>query len=159
MLAAIFAAFVCGSLASNVRADVVGEESGMGEGSHPEMNWSNQKAKLGLSDDQVSKLNDAQKSNLETLKPLHQNVQNDMKKLQEQVDSKASDSDIQSTLDDIQKNRKDMTSQMEKHHDEVTSILNPTQRAKFMLEMQGKMKGMQGMHGGKGWKKGKAGGQ
>jgi Spy/CpxP family protein refolding chaperone len=157
MLAAVFAALACGSLASNVRADEVGGESGMEEGSHGKLDWNKEKSNLGLSDDQVSKLNDSQKSNLETLKPLHQNVQNDMTKLQQQVSSKASDSDIQSTLDDIQKNRKDMTSQMDKHHDEVNSILNPTQRAKFMLEMQSKMKGMRGSW--KGGRKGKAGGQ
>jgi hypothetical protein len=86
----------------------------------------------------------------ESMKPIHEKAEADFKKLKEQVDAKASDSDVKSTLDDLKKNHEDMEKQEEKHHDEVSSILSPTQQAKFMLMMREKHE--KGEHHGKGKK-------
>ncbi len=93
------------------------------------------KDKLGLTDEQVQKLDASMKSAKETMKPLGEALKQDMAKLKEQVRAKAKDDEIQSTLDSLQKDRTALREAMEKHMDESKGILTPTQRAKMVLGM------------------------
>ena len=57
------------------------------------------------------------------------------KKLQDQVDKKASDAELQATLSDMEINHKAMREQMEKFRQQREAVLTPMQRAKSALAM------------------------
>ncbi len=108
------------------------------------------KEKLGLTEDQATKLKDLMKSQMEKNKPLMDQVKIDMDVLQQKVDTKASDTDVKSALDKLSADRKTMESARETSMEKAKAILNPTQQAKFILSMRGMRKGW-GQGGG--WKK------
>jgi Spy/CpxP family protein refolding chaperone len=109
--------------------------------------------KLGLSDDQVTKLNSVMQAEKDTMKPLWDKQKELMKKLDEQVKAKAADADIQTTLDSMKANQKAMMDQREQFQSQKAGILTPTQQAKMMLKH---MKHMH--HGDKDHKEGKENG-
>ena len=134
---------------------------GMDGGMMPEGGWIDKaKKKLGLTDDQASKLKDLFKSQMESNKPLRDQMKIDMDTLQQKIDTKASDADIKKLLDKLDAEQKEMQTSHEKMKDQLRSILSPTQQAKLVLVMRKRGMGMMehwtGRHG---WKKdGKAGG-
>ncbi len=91
------------------------------------------KDKLGLTDDQVSKLDAARKAHQEAVKPLRERMKADIAKLREQVKSKASDAEIKATLDDLDGAWKGLRGAMEKLKSDSAAILTPTQQAKMTL--------------------------
>lgn len=90
------------------------------------------KQRLGLSDDQAAKLKDAMKAHHDAMKPLWDKLKGDMKKLHEQVNSKASDSDVQASLDSLKADHKAVADEEGKLQDSL-SFLTPTQRAKLLF--------------------------
>jgi len=90
--------------------------------------------KLGLSDEQTAKIDGLIQSKKGTIKPLREKQMGLVKKLQQQVDQKASDSDIQATLADLKANRNVMRDQMEQFQSQMQDILTPTQQAKMFLK-------------------------
>lgn len=106
------------------------------------------KEKLGLTDEQEAKFKDAMKSHVEAAKPLHRTMRDGMTKLGDQLQDKASDKDIQATLDSLKAARKAMSAEEEKFHDSLASFLTPTQQAKLVLGMAKHMhEGMMGRGG------------
>ncbi|MDE2314021.1 MAG: Spy/CpxP family protein refolding chaperone [Elusimicrobia bacterium] len=91
---------------------------------------------LGLSDAQTKQLADAIKAKWDALKANGQVLRADMKTLRKQVEKKASDKDIQTTLDKLKQDRDTMAGAMktaEAKFETDTAFLTPTQRAKMLL--------------------------
>lgn len=106
------------------------------------------KEKLGLTDEQETKFKDAMKEHGEAVKPLHRKMRDGLTKLGDQVQDKASDSDIKATLDSLKSVRQAMTAEEEKFHDTLASFLTPTQQAKLVIGMAKRMhEGMMGPGG------------
>lgn len=119
------------------------------------------KEKLGLTDDQISKIKDLFKSQREAMTPLKDQMKIDMAILQQKVDTKASDGDLKKLLDKLDGEQKQMQASREKMKDQMRSILTPTQQAKFVLGMKkrgGMMRGKMGK-GRPGWGKKGTGGK
>ena len=88
---------------------------------------------LGLTDDQVAKLNALMKTQKNTMQPMAEKQKDLLKKLDDQVRAKAANADIQTTLDALQASRKAMAAQGEQFRIQRAAILTPTQEAKMML--------------------------
>ena len=153
-----------GVYAQDDPAPAGGDSPAMGQGMDGGMmggGWIDKaKEKLGLTDDQASKLKDLFKSQMEANKPLRDQMKIDMDTLQQKVDLKASDADVKKLLDKLDGEQKEMQTAHEKMKDQLRSILSPTQQAKMVLGMRkmgmGMMEHWKGHHG---WKKeGKDGG-
>ncbi|MDE2313567.1 MAG: hypothetical protein KGL04_05285, partial [Elusimicrobia bacterium] len=102
---------------------------------------------LGLSDAQAKQLADAIKAKWDALKANGQLLRADMKTLREQVEKKASDKDIQATLDKLKQDRQamgDAIKTAETKFEADTSFLTPTQRAKMLLGRMRRIRRMRG---------------
>lgn len=164
--------YICAVLAAALLAPAlmaVGARAQDDEGSAPEAaephDGANQGAKpdhakmvermkkhLELTDDQAAKLKEAMEAHHKAMQPLWQKAKDAMKKLHEQVKAKASDSDIQATLDTLKDAHKDVAAEEEKFHDSL-GFLTATQRAKMMLgamhmRREHMMRGRRGPKGG-----------
>ena len=118
------------------------ENGGPGGGMMGEGRVDQWKEKLGLSDEQVSKLKDLFKSQMDIMKPLRDQMKIDMDTLQQKVDAKASDADLKKVLGTLSADRKNLDSARQKMEDQVRGILTPTQQAKFVLGLNNKGKQM-----------------
>lgn len=116
-------------------------DHGMDQMEHKEHGWEpgDMKKELGLTDDQVSKLKAIRESQKAAIKPLRDKQQELNQKLQGQVKNKASEADIQATLNEIRSNRKAMTDQIQQFHQQKEAILTPTQQAQIAVKMQNRM--------------------
>ena len=121
-----------------------------GKGAHRMMSPEKLKDNLGLSDEQLAKLEAARKAHAEAVKPLREQMKAGMEKLRGQVKNKAADADIQATMDELSQGRKSMQQAREKFQEDLKSFLNPTQRAKMLLHAMKAMR--QGQWQGKGGK-------
>jgi len=114
-----------------------------GGGADPAQAFEELKDQLGLSDDQAAKLKaigeDAKAKNRDHMRAMMDLI----KTLDGQVQSKAADPDLQSTLDKLKAERKAMQSDRDAAMDQREAVLTPTQAAKFVLAMRDKMR--QGM--------------
>ncbi|SRR5665213_3282393 len=142
--------------------DQGGDHPAMQDGNHG--NWDKDriehlKDKLGLTDDQATQLKEAFKKQSEANKPLRDQEKIDIDTLQQKVDQKASDSDIKSLLDKLEKDHKQMQEVQQNSMDKIRTILNPTQQAKWVLSMRRGLMGRGGWDGKKkgDWKKHKDG--
>jgi Spy/CpxP family protein refolding chaperone len=136
-----------------------GMDDGMGGDMMDGDHMDRMKEKLGLTDDQVSKLKDLFKSQMEANKPLRDQMKIDVDTLQQKVDMKASDGDIKKLLDKLDAEQKQMQDSREKMKDQLRSILTPTQQAKMVLGMRKMGMGMMNRwKGHNGWKKNGKGG-
>jgi len=137
LLAVAMLGFLVASPAAFVKAD----DSAAPAAAPQEHHWDAGKMqkKLGLTDDQVTKLNTVMQAEKDAMKPLWDKQKDLMKKLDAQVKAKAADADIQATLDDMKANHKAMQDQGEQFRTQKAGILTPTQQAKMML---GRMKHM-----------------
>lgn len=88
---------------------------------------------LGLSEDQKTKLKKLEEDKDAAMTPLHRKMRDLTIKLGDQIEDKASESEIKATLEELHSSRKAMKEQMEKFDHEKDAILTPTQRAKMML--------------------------
>jgi Spy/CpxP family protein refolding chaperone len=123
------------------------EEPGPGMGGK-EHHWDVKKMQkeLGLTDDQVTKLQTITDSEQEAMKTSMDKNKELMTKLENQVKSKANDTDLQATLDDIRASHKATSDQMEQFRSQKDAILTPTQQAKLLINHMKHMRGMM-MHG------------
>ena len=96
---------------------------------------------LGLTDEQSVKLKDAMKAHRRTLKPLRRQSEDAMAKLQELLESKAGDADIQAGLDQLKSSHKAMIDEMDKFDSSLASFLTPTQQAKKAIDKKRQMRG------------------
>lgn len=154
---AVFTAYADDDQASTGGADKPGMGRGMDDGMGGGMmggHLDRLKEKLSLTDDQVSKLKDLFKGQMEANKPLRDQMKIDIDTLQQKVDMKASDGDIKKLLDKLDTEHKQMTDSREKMKDQLRSILTPTQQAKMVLGMHMRGRGMMNRwKGHNGWKK------
>jgi Spy/CpxP family protein refolding chaperone len=95
---------------------------------------------LDLSSEQKTKLRDARRENRDAMKSIWDRKEDHLKALKEEVDRKASDSEIEATLKELKDDKEAMESQRDKFHDKLEDILTPTQKAKWVLAVMGKMK-------------------
>jgi Spy/CpxP family protein refolding chaperone len=110
------------------------ESEGMGAGA-PER-W---RDALELSKEQVAKLKEMGKSHLEAMKPLREAVRKDAKALKALVEKKAADADLTAAIDKLKQDREAMRAKAEEHRADMAKILSPTQQAKMVMGMAGKM--------------------
>lgn len=101
--------------------------------------------KFGITEEQEAKLKAARRARRDGDAAAHEQAAAAMRKLEDQLEDKAPESDISATLDKILAARKTMRSEEDKFEAALASILSPTQRAKMLLAM----KAHGGMHGGK----------
>lgn len=104
------------------------------------------KDKLGLTDEQAGKLQASMKAHHEAMRPLWLQAKDTMKKLGEQLKSKAPDAEIQASLDALKSAHKEIAAEDEKFRDGLASFLTPTQRAKMTLGMAMRMRRELGEH-------------
>jgi Spy/CpxP family protein refolding chaperone len=109
------------------------------------------KEKMGLTVDQAAKLKDLMKNQREETRALADQMKVDMDTLKLKVDSKASDDQIKTLLDNLSAQKKKMQAKREEFINQAKGILTPTQQAKFLLAM--KEHGRWGHEGG--WGKNK----
>ncbi len=98
------------------------------------------KERLGLTDDQASKLKQAFEEHKAAVQPVIAQRREAMKKLQEQVKSKASDDEIKGTLAELEKTGDSLRQANEKLRADTKAILTPTQQAKMFLGMAHRMR-------------------
>jgi Spy/CpxP family protein refolding chaperone len=91
------------------------------------------KEKLGLSEDQEKKLADLRTAEKAELKPLHEKNKAVVEKLKGQIQSKDSDANIKTTLDELKANRESMKQVALKYRESRAAILTPTQQAKMII--------------------------
>lgn len=130
--------------------DEQSEHQGPPEGGMREKMADRMKEKLGLSDDQATKLKDAMKAHGEASKPIMEKVKAGMEKLRDQVKSKAADADIKATLADLKTQRAAMQAEESKFHDSLAGFLTPTQQAKMLIGMMARHHAMMENRGGHG---------
>jgi Spy/CpxP family protein refolding chaperone len=104
------------------------------------------KEKFDISDEQEGKLKAAKRARRDGEAAIHAEIGAAIRKLQDQVEDKASEKDLSATLDKIVAARKSLRAEEDKFEAALSSILTPTQRAKMLVAMKGHMGGM---HGGK----------
>lgn len=119
--------------------DQGGDHPAMQDGNHGD--WGKDriehlKDKLGLTDDQATKLKEAFRKQEEANKPLCDQEKIDIDTLQQKVDQKAPDSDLKSLLDKLEKDHKQMQEVKQNSMDKIRMILDPTQQAKWVLSMR-----------------------
>jgi len=146
---AAFMTFALVGSALTVFADqdqpAAGDDGGhpqMGDGGPRGMNIEKMKDKLGLTDDQVTKLKTLFESQKDANKALRDQMKIDLDTLQQKVDSKASDGDLKKALDALSTDKKAMDANRQKMEDQARQILTPSQQAKMvlgMMEHRGKM--------------------
>lgn len=103
------------------------------------------KDKFGLTDSQIQKLKDLMKKHKDETQALTDQIKIDMDTLKLKVDSKASDDEIKTLLDNLLAEKKSMQAKQQSFIDEARTILTPAQQAKFLLK--GMVPGMGGWGG------------
>jgi Spy/CpxP family protein refolding chaperone len=112
------------------------------------------KEKLGLTDEQVKKLQ-ALKEGRDAMKGIRRELRDKMTKLGDMVEDKASEAQLAAALKEIDALEAKQKALMEKQKAEFEAILTATQRAKMMTMMHGRRMGMgMGMHEGMGGPRG-----
>ena len=119
---------------------------------HEKGEW---KTKLGLSDDQVKKLDDLRASEKAERKPIREKHHALVEKLEGQIKSKASDADLKATLDDISANHEAGEKIEERYKQRRAEVLTPIQQAKMLVERMERHERMEKAEKGKEQKEGK----
>ena len=107
------------------------------------------KEKFGLTDAQAERLKALFKKQREESQTLRDQIKIDMDTLKLKVDSKASDAEIKTILDNLQAEKKKMEAKQDSFTEQAKTILTPTQQAKFLLQMKGHGMRGRGMWGKK----------
>jgi Spy/CpxP family protein refolding chaperone len=135
-----------GPLAGRVRAGE-SDKAGGWRAEHAEHSEKLMKERLGLTEEQASKLKAAREAEKAAVKPLREQAKETSRKLEEQVRALASDKDISATLDQLDANRKAMIAERQKLESALASILKPSQRAKMRLLMAERFKRVRSRRG------------
>lgn len=93
------------------------------------------KKKLGLSDDQVSKIKAVYEDSKKNIEPLMKQKEADIKTLKDKVTASASDNDIKALLAAIQSDQQKIMDIRKAEMNKVKTILTPTQQAKAFISM------------------------
>jgi len=123
------------------------EEGGKDSNGEHKGRWAE---KWGLSEDESAKLKDSFKAQREASKPMRLELRDALVKLHDQVEDKASDKDIQASLDRLEQAHRALRAEREKFRAKLATMLTPTQRAKMALRMA-----RMHMRGRGGWGRGK----
>ncbi len=107
---------------------------------------------LGLSKEQRRKMQDAFKSERAAIKPLRRALRDSAIKLKDQVEDKASDADVQASIDGVTKARQALQAERRQFRAKIDAILTPTQRARALLFRMHRRAGMRG--GELAWRRG-----
>lgn len=128
-------------------------------GEHAEKGWKMEyfsepmREKLGISEEQQARLKAARRTKRDAAAAAMTELAANTRKLQDQLEDKAPETDLSATLDKIAAVRKSMRAAEETLQASLSSILTPTQRAKMIVAMQARMHGRGrpgGARGGKG---------
>jgi len=101
---------------------------------------------LGLTEPQETKLKALREEARTALKPLRRKQRDLLIKLHDQLEDKAGDSEIKSTLAEIRSTRETLRDQAKRFIAQKDAILTPTQQAKMMMERMHRRRPM-GMRG------------
>jgi Spy/CpxP family protein refolding chaperone len=119
--------------------------------------------RLGLSEKDAKKLDETFQSEKKTMRPLHRELRDALIKLSDQVGDNAADTEIQATLERVQKAKQALQTEKSNFRAKLAGLLTPTQRAKMMLwrmrrhlMLHGGMMGM-GPYGPMDWRRGEGG--
>jgi Spy/CpxP family protein refolding chaperone len=96
--------------------------------------------KVEVSGEKRERLREARREHKEVVQPIHERMEQHMNTLKEQVDRKAGDSELKETLDKLEDDKEDLMQERKKFHEKLEDILTPTQKAKMVLSMKGKMR-------------------
>ena len=145
------AALLAGALLAPalLRAEDKAEKPAQEEGHHGGMR-AKFKEKLGLTDEQESKLKALRRAHREASESAKNDLQAAMRKLGDQLEDKASEKDLSATLDKIKAGRRALRDAQDKFEADAAAVLTPTQRAKMVVAMGRMMKGGMRGHGGPG---------
>lgn len=110
------------------------KEEGVKKMPHHEMTAEQWKEKLGITDEQAEKLKAAKKAKHEAVKPLHEQQKETLKQLRSQIENKAKDEEIQTTLNKLAEIEKAIQAKHEDFKTDTASFLTPTQRAKLLIK-------------------------
>lgn len=91
------------------------------------------KEKLGLSDEQFQKFEDAQKKAKESIKPLREALKKAVDRTHGLILLDSSDKEISTALDQVDKARKTLRAEEDKTRAEIEGMLSPRQRAKMLV--------------------------
>jgi Spy/CpxP family protein refolding chaperone len=117
-----------------LRADEGGPQAGNdGDMHHWKHDEGHDHKDLGITDDQKAKLKSIREAQEKALKPIWRKQRDLSMKLRDQLEDKASDSDIQHTLSDLKANRETLETEGKRFMSQREAILTPTQRARMML--------------------------
>lgn len=130
-IGSLAAVLTLGSVVSAKANDEIGEK-----GQEQGVKIDKMKTKLGLTDDQVTKIKALKESRETETEPLHKQMKADMKTLAAKVKAKASEVDIKAALDAVRTDQENIETAKKKHMDQMEEILTPTQQAKFLLHMK-----------------------
>ncbi len=122
---------------------------------HEEGDRAGWREKLGITEEQEGKLKTLRRSHREAEEGAHSELKATMRKLEDQLEDKAPESDLTATLDKLRAQHKKMAEEHEKFMDAMAQVLTPTQRAKMAVAMGRKMHG--GPGGGPGGWHGRGG--
>jgi Spy/CpxP family protein refolding chaperone len=115
-----------------------GEMDGSGDFNGPGM-IERMKSKLDLSDEQVQKLKALVGTARKDGKPLREKLSEDVKVLARKLKDGARDSELTALLDKVQADHKALQAHRERQMEAVRKILSPTQQAKMVVRMSGRM--------------------
>lgn len=105
--------------------------------------------KFGISEEQEAKLKAARRVKRDKAAAVIAELAAATRKLQDQLEDKAPETDLSTTLDRIASARRTMRAEEDKFEAALTSILTPTQRAKMAVAMKEHGRGMRGGKPGK----------
>ena len=103
--------------------------------------------KLGISEEQEGKLKGIKRAHREAEEGARAEMAATMRKLEDQLEDKASDKDLTVTLDKLQAQHKSISAEREKFMGAMAQVLTPTQRAKMAVAMGKHMHGGMMGHG------------
>ena len=114
-----------------VKAEGAGEDSVAGKAIK-------MKEKLGLTDEQVTKLKALVESERAIVGPMVKQQLADLKTLGVKTKAKAPDAELSPILDKLESGHRSLQSERNKYVDQARAILNPTQQAKITLYIAAK---------------------
>ncbi len=112
--------------------NIPGYDSGGRAGRHYDGEWGQDGGPLRLTKDQHQKMKDAFTVERETIKPLRRELRDAINKLKDQVEDKASDSDLQASMERVSKAEETLRAERQRLRAKINAILTTGQRARAL---------------------------
>jgi Spy/CpxP family protein refolding chaperone len=109
-----------------------------------EQQW---KERLGLSEDQLRKLQAALAAKRDAVRPHEERLRGALQQLRVMLEAHAKDSDLQPALDQVADARKAIREEEDKFSQALASFLTPSQRARLLVGSGGERKPTEEVHG------------